>query len=51
VRTQRKPQQHGVASDAAPYEYERIYEINQRLTAEPKLYANYLAKHRQKLHE
>jgi hypothetical protein len=31
--------------------YERIYEMNQRLTAEPKFHANYLAKHGQKLHE
>jgi hypothetical protein len=31
--------------------YERIYEMNQRLTAEPKFHANYLAEHGQKLHE
>jgi len=31
--------------------YERIYERNERLTAEPKFQANYLAKHGQKLHE
>jgi hypothetical protein len=35
----------------ADTKYERIYEMNQHLSEEPKFHASYLAKYGQKLHE